>query len=471
MIGRYKQQQRMEEVLESKKSEFMAVTGRRRVGKTYLIEHVYQKHFCFKLTGIQNGDMDQQLMNFAVKLSEYTKVPVISAPKGWQEAFFQLKSYLSTLDRRSKKVIFLDELPWMYTRKSKFIQLLAHLWNDYLSKENHFVLVICGSATSWITKKIVNDKGGLHNRLSEIIRLQPFTLAESKLFLQSKKINLIDQEVTKLYMALGGIPFYLEKIKKGESAAVAIQRLCFSADAILKNEYENLSKALFYNPEKHEAIVALLAMSKDGLTRKQIRKKIKAVGSYNRTMEDLILSGFVTEHLPFGGKSHGTIYRLNDEYSVFYHRFIKRNKKQTEGTWLQLSNSQSYKIWTGYAFETLCHKHIDLIKSALGISGVYTEHATMNVVGTKEEKGFQIDLIIDRKDATINLCELKYYDGTFKLDKAYAMTLIDRKQRFIEKTKTKKQVFTTMITNYGVLQNQYSLGIVDSEVTLADLTK
>ncbi|MEE9438464.1 MAG: ATP-binding protein [Saprospiraceae bacterium] len=469
MIGREKQIERMKYLLKTNKSEFVAVTGRRRVGKTFLIDTVYRKQICFMITGIQHGNMEDQLMNFAIKLSEYTKNPVLSPPKDWQEAFYQLKSYLKSLSKRSKKVIFIDELPWIYTKRSKFIQMLAHLWNDYLSKEKHFVLVICGSASSLVTKNIVNDKGGLHNRLSEIIRLKPFTLSETKMFLKSRRINLVDQEITKLYMALGGVPFYLEQIRKGESAVVALQRLCFSADAIFKNEYDNLYKALFYNAEKHEAIVALLAKSKDGLIRKQIREKIIAKGSYNRTMEDLILSGFVTEHLPFGGKTHGTIYRLDDEYSVFYHRFIKPNKKQSKGAWLKLSASQAYKIWTGYAFESICHKHIDEIKQALGISGVYTEISALRVQGNAIEKGFQIDLIIDRNDNTINICEIKYYGGTFKIDKAYAKTLIERKQMFIEKTRTKKQVFNTIITNYDVLSNQYSLAVAEAEITLKSL--
>ncbi len=469
MIGRKWQTNRMLELIKTSKSEFVAVTGRRRVGKTFLIETVYKSHTCFKLTGIQNGSMEEQLMNFAIKLSEYTKIPVLSPPNGWQEAFYQLKAYLKTLNKRSKKVIFMDELPWIYTRKSKFLQMLAHFWNDYLSAEKHFVLVICGSSTSWITKHIVNDKGGLHNRLSENIRLLPFTLLETKQFLISKNINLSNDEITKIYMAFGGVPFYLEKIKKGESATVAIQRLCFSKGGSLKLEYDNLYKALFYNPEKHEAIVELLAKAKDGLTRAQIREKIVATGSYNRTMLDLIDSGFVSEHYPFGGRKHGAIYRLNDEYSVFYHRFIRPNKRQTKGVWQNLSNSQSYKIWSGYAFESICHRHIDLIKSALGISGVYTEISTMRVEGNKEEKGFQIDLIIDRKDATINLCEIKYYGASFKIDKAYAHILNERRQRFIEKTKTRKQVFNTMITNHGLFQNQYSLEVIDTEVMLDDL--
>ncbi len=471
MIGREEQIRKMKALLSSGKSEFLAVTGRRRVGKTYLVENVYKNKICFSITGIQNGSMDEQLLNFSIKLSEYSKIPILTPAKNWQEAFFQLKTYLSTLDKRSKKVIFFDELPWMYTPKSKFIQMLAHFWNDYLSKEKHFVLVICGSATSWLTKKIVKDKGGLHNRISELIKLRPFTLYETKAFLKSIKVKLTDQEISKIYMAMGGIPYYLEKIRKGESAAVAIERLCFSDSGNLKYEYDNLYKALFKNAEVHESIIETLAKARYGLSRNEIISagKLKPGGSFNRAMEDLIQSGFIAENSQFGRTKWGSLYILNDEYSIFYHRFIKPNKKYTKGMWLQLSNSQTYKIWSGYAFELLCFKHIEQIKKALGISAVYTKEYTLRVPGNKEEKGLQIDLIIDRKDETINLCKIKYHSAPFKIDKQYAMRIIERKQRFIEHTKTSKQVFNTFITNYGIVENKYSLEIVDSQLTLKDL--
>lgn len=473
MIGRDVQIKKMKDLLLSNKSEFLAITGRRRVGKTYLVDNVYKNIICFSITGIQNGSMEEQLLNFSLKLREYSGFPILSPPRNWQEAFFQLKNFLISLDKKKKKVIFIDELPWLYTPKSNFLQMLAHFWNDYISKEKNYVLVICGSATSWITKKIINDKGGLHNRISEIIKLSPFTLYETKIFLKSKKINLTDQEISKIYMALGGIPYYLEKIKKGESAAVTIERLCFTETGILKYEYDNLYKALFKNAEVHESIVETLAKSRYGLTRNEIINKSKSTvgGTFNRALEDLLQSGFISENSQFGRKKWKSLYILNDEYSIFYNKFIKPNRKYSKGMWLQIANSQSYKIWTGYAFELLCYKHIDQIKNALGISAVYTQSSTLRVEGKKDKKGFQIDLIIDRNDATINLCEMKYYNASFNIDKQYAMKLNERKQSFIEHTKTRKQVFNTFITNFGVEQNKYSLEVVDSQILLRDLFK
>ena len=471
MIGRKDQIKVLKKTVAKKKSSFIAVTGRRRIGKTFLIDTFFKNNICFRLTGIQDASIEYQVQNFTYKLEEFTTTRLSKRPTNWMEAFSELKKYLQTLDKRSKKVIFIDELPWVATARSGFLQLLGHLWNDYLSKEKHFILVVCGSSTSWIINKIVNDTGGLHNRLSEVIRLKPFTLSETQLFLQSLNIRFTPQEISKLYMTLGGVPYYLEQVNMGDSAATAIERICFSEGGILKNEYENLYKALFKNAQNHEAIVTVLATSRAGLERKEIisKSKIKAGGQYDRTMTELVQSGFVSEFIPYGRKKRGVLFRLNDEYSIFYHRFIKPNKKYTPGMWNQLASGQAYKIWLGYAFENLCLKHIAEIKQTLGISGVYSENSSIRVEGTKQEKGFQIDLIIDRNDAIINICELKYYAGLLKIDKRYSLELIERRNRFIAVTKTKKQVYTTFITSLGIFENEYSNATVDVSIELDEL--
>ncbi|NVK63406.1 MAG: AAA family ATPase [Flavobacteriales bacterium] len=477
MIGRSKEQKTLTLLLKREKSSFVAVTGRRRVGKTFLIDDFFQDHLCFRITGIQNGTFEEQLVNFHHRLNHSVgqnkkKAEGLDAnpPENWQEAFQRLRSYLDSLSSRKKKVIFVDELPWMATPRSNMLQHLAHLWNDYLSKKKHFILVVCGSASSWLTAKVLNDPGGLHNRVSDHINLHPFTLKETKAFLEHKGIRLSHQEIAKIYMTFGGVPYYLEQIRRGENATVAIERICFSNEGMLKNEYGNLYKALFRNPEYHESVVEVLASKSSGLTRKEIiqQSKLKAGGAYDRTMNDLLMSGFISEFLPYGKKKRGVLYRLNDEFSIFYHRFMKTNRSYSKGIWAQLSASQSYKIWTGYAFESVCMKHIDEIKHALGISAVYTEVSGFRVEGNTYEKGFQIDLVLDRKDDVIHLFEIKYYAASFKIDKDYARNLRERKQRFIEHTGTKKQVFTSFITNHGIKENAFSHEVVDSELILDD---
>lgn len=469
MIGRKKERKTLELIVKRRKAAFLAITGRRRVGKTYLLDTFFKDRLCFRITGIQDGSMEEQLTNFSHVLFNHSK-SVQLVPQNWQEAFFLLRAYLETLDRKNKQVIFIDELPWMVTAKSNMLQHLAHFWNDYLSKQPRFILVVCGSASSWLATHVINDIGGLHNRVTDHIHLMPFNLNETKAFLAQKGIQLSHQEIAKIYMTFGGVPFYLEQIRKGENSTTAIERICFSNEGMLKNEYNNLYKALFRNPENHEAIVETLAKKSSGLTRQRIidQSKVAAGGAYDRAMSDLIVSGFVSEFTPYGKKKRGVIYRLNDEFSIFYHRFMKSNKKYSNGMWSQLANSQAYKIWTGYAFENICIKHPNEIKNALGISGVYTEVSSFNFKGTEDDPGFQIDLVMDRKDGVIHLFEIKYYAASFPIDKAYAQSLNERKQRFIEKTGTKKQVFTSLITNYGVKENAHSMDVVDSELTLDD---
>ena len=471
MVGRGEPKETIQRLLTSTKSEFLAVTGRRRVGKTYLIDEMLGENYCFTLSGIQHGDMSVQLTNFANKLSSYYS-DFDQIPSNWQKAFQLLETFLRTLPRPySKYVLFFDELPWIATARSGFLQFLAHFWNDYLSKNPYYLLVVCGSSPSWIIQKVINDPGGLHNRVTETIHLSPFNLTESQLFLMAKKIDLTDQEIVRYQMCLGGIPFYLDKIRRGESFAAAIERLCFAPTGSLRNEYRNLYRALFKNAELHEAIIEVLAQHPEGITHAEILQNlnISMSGSYQRAVEELLASDFIIEKIPFGRKKRGSIYQLVDAYSLFYHQFIKNNKKFSAGMWQQLAQSQAFKIWSGYAFEMICHRHVDEIKRALGIAAVYTEFSSLRVRGDAEIRGFQIDMIIDRRDDCINLCEVKYYRGPFTITKSYYSELIHKRESFRTYTGTKKQLFITLVTNHGVKENKYSREIVDSEISLRQL--
>ncbi|MBI3521445.1 MAG: AAA family ATPase [Bacteroidetes bacterium] len=472
MIGRQEQIQAMQDALTLKASSFIAVTGRRRVGKTYLIRQIYQKNICFSVTGIQHANLQAQINNVVQKIEEQASHKLlIGKITGWQDVFTLLKRYLQTLPKTKKQVLFIDELPWMVTAKSNFLQLLAHLWNDYLSQEKHFILVVCGSATSWITQKIINDKGGFHNRVTIPIHLKPFTLAETRQFLESKSINYTSTGIAQVYMTIGGLPYYLEQLKRSESPVKAIERLCFSDTGVLKYEYNNLYKALFTGHENHEAIVEALAMAHGGLTREELIKKSKvaAGGPFTRAINDLIVSDFVIETIPFGKIKRGMVYRLLDEFSVFYHRFMKGNEKKESSIWPIIANSQRYKIWQGFAFETLCMKHVTEIKSILGIKNVYSETAHFASKGTKNKPGFQIDLLIDRKDAAINLCECKFYEDHFEITKSYAQHIKHRTAEFRKTSGTKKMLINTFITNEQLIENEYSNEVVDNSITVEQM--
>jgi uncharacterized protein len=470
MIGRTEQLTQLEKLNTSEKSEFLAVLGRRRIGKTFLIDNAFEKQICFQMTGIQLGNTKSQLENFNRKLYFHSKASYLGAPPlNWGEAFFQLRTYLTTLQVQKKQVIFFDELPWINTVKSSFLQELAHLWNDYLSKQKHFILVICGSASSWIASHITNDKGGLHNRLTATINLLPFTLLETKQFLEAKKIIKPIQEIAKIYMTFGGIPYYLDDIQRGESTNRTIERMCFEPNGKLKNEYDNLYKALFQNALNHEKIVEALAGSQKGMQRSQIIEKTKLQdgGPFTRAMNDLIACGFVSTINQFKQKKRGENYRLNDEFTVFYHRFMKQVNKYEAGGWVQKANSQAYKIWLGYAFELLAFRHINQIKTKLGINGIYSEISTFyHNIG--KDNGMQADMLIERKDNAINFCEIKHYESQFKFDKNYYNTCIKKLSQFRDIASSKVQILFTLICSQPIKENNFSADLVDNVITIED---
>ena len=470
LIGRNKEITLLNDALKSNKPELIVVYGRRRVGKTYLVRQVYDNKICFEISGLHEGKLTDQLENFyRIINSKMSKTKTTSTPKGWQEAFGLLIDYLETLDNNNKKVLFFDEFPWLATSKSKFLMSFENFWNSYASRRNDLVVIICGSAASYMVSKIIRNKGGLHNRITQLVRLNPFTLHETEQFLVTNNIKYTRYDILQLYMTIGGVPFYLEKLKKGESVPQAIDRLCFSKDGTLVNEFNNIYESLFENHERHVAVIKSLSEVRKGLTRNELvkRSKLSSGGTFTKIIEELIESGFVEQYKPFGKKVKDTLYRLSDEYSMFYLKFIKDNKTSGMGTWNRLFLSNSFTSWLGFSFETLCMKHIDQIKSALGLSVIYSESAGWTGMGNG--KGAQIDLLIDRADNVINICEMKFSSASFTITKKYADEIRNKLNVFHTSTQTKKNLFFTMITTYGVEENSYYLELVQNSVDMNSL--
>lgn len=469
-IGRQEEQAILKDALDSREAEMIAVIGRRRVGKTFLIKTVYQKEIVFDITGIQKGELQDQLQAFRDQLVEYSKNQLtIPKPGDWFEAFKLLKEYLQTLPKDKKQVIFFDELPWLATHKSKFLQAFGYFWNNWAWQQN-LVVVICGSAASWMIQKVVNNTGGLYNRITKRIYLQPFTLSETEAYLKDKRLKFTRYQTVQLYMALGGIPHYLKEVKRGKSAIQNINDICFSKNGLLRDEFLRLYPSLFPNADKHFKVIRALAEKRDGLTRQEIIKqtKLKDGGGLTTVLDELSHSGFITPYRTFR-KKKGKIYRLTDEYSLFYLKFIENKELEGEDIWQHLSQTQAYKTWSGYAFENICLKHIPQIKKALGISGIYSLSSSFYKKGTATQKGVQIDLLIDRNDQAINLFEIKFYNKKFTINKAYAETLRRKMWHFEEITKTNKQLTWVFISTYGLQQNEYSLDMIHKSLTLDDL--
>lgn len=466
IIGRKDEQIILADALQSNKAELLVVYGRRRIGKTYLIREFYQKHMQFELTGLHKGGLKDQLHNFSKELNKRTKgKKSIDEPNGWLEAFSQLENHIDKIPGKKKKVIFIDEFPWIATPRSKFLMSFEGFWNSYASKRKDIIVVICGSAASYMVKKIIKNKGGLHNRISNRIRLLPFTLEETRLFLENKGIKYTHYDILQIYMVMGGVPHYLDNIKRGKSVIQNIDSLCFAKDGFLRTEYEELYSSLFDNSEKHIAIVEALAKVRKGITRSELMKKsnIPSGGDLSQKLEELKESGFISEYNYKDNKKQNTQYRLSDEYTLFYLKYIKANKTQGKGAWHKISLGQSFKSWSGFCFETICLKHSNQIRNALGLEMIYCTFSSWY------NDRAQIDMVIERDDRIINLCEIKFANKPFVINKTYHQNLINKRSEFLMETKSRKNVNIAMITTYGVKQNKYSLELVENELVMEDL--
>jgi AAA+ ATPase superfamily predicted ATPase len=468
LIGREVEKKILREVLDSRAPELIALFGRRRVGKTFLVRQYYSDHLAFEFTGTREAKLSQQLQNFTKALGKAAgNEKLYRVPDNWSDAFDLLNHLVIPKLQEGKVVVFLDEFPWLNTHKSGFLPAFDHWWNSWGNTQPNLVVVICGSAASWMIKNVVNNKGGLHNRITRKIRLLPFTLKEAAQYLEALHVNMERYHLLQIYMVMGGIPHYLKEVKKGESATQAIDRICFTKDGLLHDEFKNLYHSLFDDVTRHLKVIRALATNKVGLTRNQIMKEggLSSGGTVTELLEELIESGFVTGWLPYDKKSKDVIYKLADEYTHFYLKFMENSRSHGNGTWEKFSAGQSWRSWSGIAFERICLKHIQQLKKAIGIAAVYTEESAWRYL-PKVGKGAQIDLLIDRKDFAINICEMKYAEKEFTIDKSYASELEHKRNVFKEATNTRKSLFLTMVTTFGVQSNEYVTRSVQATVTM-----
>lgn len=474
IIARSKEQKELKSLFKSTNSEFVAVYGRRRVGKTFLIRESANDNFAFYVTGVHNATKEEQLTNFAIALQKYSKCERLNIQKNWILAFYSLSQYLESLPK-GEKIIFFDELPWMDTPKSNFIAALENFWNSWAALRDDIKLVVCGSATSWIINNLINSRGGLHNRLTHKIILEPFTLSECEEYFTQKGYNFSQKQIAECYMVMGGIPYYFSLMNRAKGLAQNIDYLFFAPNAPLRNEFKDLYAALFKKSEPHIAIVTALSNKSKGLTRNELIKvtKLENNGALSIVLEELCQCGFIRSYENYSEsykistkQRRGTVYQLIDFYTLFYFHFVVENSYSDEHFWTNSINSQVHNTWSGLSFEILCLVHLPQIKKALGISGVLTRAFSWR--NESDAKHTQIDLLIDRKDDTINICEMKYYKDVFTISKDYEDKLCKKILDFQTYSKTKKTIILTMITCFGIKDNQHS-DIVQAQILLEEL--
>jgi hypothetical protein len=356
----------------------------------------------------------------------------------------------------------------MDTAKSKFMSAFEHFWNSWASAQKNVKLIVCGSSTSWLMDKIINNKGGLHNRTTQQIYLKPFSLSETELYLRSQNFAWTQKQIAECYMVFGGIPYYLSLLNKKFGVPQNVDNLLFSENGKLKTEFSNLYASLFKFSEKYVKVVEALSKKLKGLTREEILKATKHPdgGTFTKTLTDLELCGFIRRYNGFGKRKRESLFQLVDFYTLFYFRFIEKNRSLDEHFWSHSTDTSVIRAWKGYTFELLCLTHISEIKRALGIHGMLTKVAAWK--SEKSSDGAQIDLLIERNDNVINLCEMKFSNAEYIIDKAYFKKLQNKIEAFRSETNLQQAIHLTIISSNGLKPNAYSQQI-QNELKLSDL--
>ena len=464
LIGRINEIKELNRCYTSDRAEFVILTGRRRIGKTFLVNSVYGNQFAFSYTGGHNLTTKQQLHKFTLALQQYG-LDTATTATDWLNAFESLQRLLQGIATEDgmRKIIFIDEMPWIDNVKSGFVEALEYFWNSWGALQPDLMLIASGSATSWMSDKLMGNKGGLHARITKQIVLEPFTLKEVEEYLTSAGACWDRMQIAQTYMVLGGVPFYLSLLDTSKSFAQNVDEMFFSRNATLKLEFNELYHALFSNAQVYVLIVEALARKRKGLTRSEIIEttniKSSALTIY---LENLEKCGFIECYQQYGKKLRGLTYRLIDFYTLFYFKYIAHNHDKDPKWWSNNMLSASVAAWQGFSFELLCLQHLPQIKEALGISGIATS------VSQWRNDTAQIDLVIDRADRIVNLCEMKFSVEPFEITKAYAERLRTRMADFRQSTKCKKGISNTFVTTYGVKQGKHS-SIVNAQVLLDDL--
>ncbi len=479
IIGRKRELKVLEETLSSSSAEFIAIYGRRRIGKTYLIKQFFSQHggIFFELTG-NDDSLHNQLKNFSFSLgSAFYSNAEMAVQANWMDALRQLTSAIENTPKNKRITIFFDELPWLATPKSGFLKALEYFWNTNWVNRKKLILVVCGSAASWMLKKIIYAKGGLHNRITVNIPLLPFTLDEVAAFLSYRGHQFNEQQVLQIYMIMGGIPHYLKHIKKNISIAQNINALCFQKGGLLLDEFDKLFHSLYDEPEIYINIIKAISKKKNGISREDLISSVKEIsdgGTLNIRLQSLEEAGFISKFIPLGHTRRGQHYKLIDEYSIFYLYWIQPFRKRTRVTstsshWTSIMNSPAWHAWAGYAFEAVCLKHLDKIKKALDIYHIQSFCGDWRYNPGKDKSGAQIDLVFDREDDCVTLCEVKHTDKLFAITKSYALELEKKKRIYKEVTRTKKQILWCFIVSSGIFKNEYCNNMVGNVVYLEDL--
>lgn len=469
IIARKKEMAELERLYSSGRSEFVIIYGRRRIGKTFLVNHLFGDRITLGYVGARNQPQKMQLQRFATQLGEASGSMYAPLLASWEEAFMALRKLIELKPHNERKLIFFDEMPWIDTPRSSFVAALEYFWNGWAAQRDDIMFVACGSATSWMVDKLVKNRGGLHNRITAQIYLRPFSLGECEEMLHANGCLWDRYTITQCYMALGGVPFYLTLLNGQESLAQNLDRLFFAKNARMSGEFEELFNALFPKADKYIAVIKVLAGHREGMIRADIISATAIEGGeLSKILENLRRCDFIEVYSRYKSSVRNALYRICDPYVLFYFKFISGNHSKDERFWSNNIGSRQVSAWQGFSFETVCMQHLPQIKLKLGIAGIATTSCSWRKIGSSTEQGAQIDLLIDRADRVINVCEMKFSETPYSITKEYEEKLRTKMAVFRQEMKATKTLLLTMVTTFGVMQGLHS-GIVHNEVVMDDL--
>ena len=479
IIAREREKAELERLMNEPTAQMLAVYGRRRTGKTFLIREYFEDNFAFKHTAVSPMELKErgegeliyrvQLNEFAASLRKYGRKDE-SPINDWFEAFHRLEALIDSKRKKGKLVVFIDELPWLDTPRAGFLSAFEHFCNDYAMGKHNMLLIVCGSATSWMLDNLINNKGGLYGRSTCEMHIHPFTLKDTERYLQWRGLTLDRYDVTQAYMLTGGVAYYLSYFKPGRSLAQNVDEVFFSADGFMQKEYDRLFTSLFADNTNYRRIVEVLSGNRYGLTREAISEKsgVALGGTLSGMLKALVQSDLVSMYWNFGESKRIQYFKLTDMFCLFYLGFVQKNPTTNRTYWHDNQNSPRVNSWRGRAFEDVCFVHQQQVKRAVGIDGVQAEVYPWHATGDAASPGAQIDMLIDRADRVMNLCEMKFTQSDYVISKDYDERLRNKIAALQEMTRSKRNVQVVLVTTYGLKQNMYS-GRVQRVVTLEDL--
>ena len=462
IIGRKQEIEELERLYYSDRAEFVAVYGRRRVGKTFLIKQALKDRFTFQHTGISPVDQQDEKNRMKTQLESFyysmlnQGLEGFKQPKTWMEAFFQLTQLLQKLDNGQRMVIFIDELPWMDTPRSAFLSAFESFWNGWCTGHDNVMLVVCGSATSWMLSNLSRNKGGLYGRVTNEIKVSPFTLKECEEYFEHENIELSRYDIVQSHMVFGGIPYYLSYFRKGYSFEQNTDMILFGSKPRLKDEFNRLFRAIFTNAEDCKKIIRRLSKRNYGFTREEIASAtgLPLGGGLSDTLTALAESDFIVRYSPYG-KGTGEYYKLIDNFCLFWLKYVEPN--QDNATFVNDNfTADAMKGWRGVAFEQVCWQHIRQIKHGLGIEGVKSSISAWNVKGDDQKAGAQVVLLIMRDDNIVNLCEMKFSSSPYAIDNEEETKMLHRVDVLKDTLSSKQRVHLTLVTIYGLVPGKHS---------------